>query len=125
MWGYRKDYQMDRWISLLAKINEIEPENAAERTAKYAHGVRDLEESTDGRVVISAATLLLATTFRWSPVRATRLFFWLADQGVMNYWSGMAALVDEAIKSPGPAQRAALMVIKEFLLPFDAFGNTA
>ena len=122
--GYRKDYQMDRWISLLAKINEIEPENAAERTAKYAHGVRDLEESTDGRVVTSAAALLLATTFRWSPVRATRLFFWFGDQGVMNYWSGMAALVDEAIKSPGPAPRAALMVTKEFLLPFDAFGNT-
>ena len=121
--GYRKDYQMDLWINLLAKINEIEPENAAERTTQFAHGVRDLEESTEGRVVTSAATLLLATTFRWSPVRATTLFFWFVDQGVMHYWSGMRALADEALKSPGPAQRAALMVITEFLLPFETSGN--
>lgn len=121
--GYRKDYQMDRWINLLAKINEIEPENTAERTTQFAYGIKDLEESTDGRVVTSAAALLLETTFQWSPVRATRLFFWFVDQGVMNYWSGMRVLVDESLKSPGPAQRAALMVIKEFLLPFETSGN--
>ena len=123
--GYRKDYQMDRWISLLDKINEIEPEKAAERTAKFAHGVRDLEESTEGRVLTSAASLLLAATFRWSPVRAARLFFWFAEQRIMHYWSGMASLVDEASKSPGPAQDTALMVIKEFLLPFDTSGDAS
>ena len=52
MWGIAKTIRWTVGSSLLAKINEIEPENAAERTAKYAHGVRDLEESTDGRVVI-------------------------------------------------------------------------
>ena len=123
--GYRKDYQMDRWINQLDKINEIEPEKAAERTAKFAHGVKDLEESTEGRVLTSAASLLLAATFRWSPVRATRLFFWFADQRIMHYWSGMASLVDEASKSPGPAQDTALMVIKEFLLPFDTSGDAS
>ena len=123
--GYRKDYQMDRWISLLGKINEIEPEKAAERTAKFAHGVRDLEESTEGRVLTSAASLLLSATFRWSPVRATWLFFWFADQRIMHYWSGMASLVGEASKSPGPAQDTALMVIKEFLLPFDTSGDAS
>ena len=123
--GYRKDYQMDRWISLLDKINEIEPEKAAERTAKFAHGVRDLEESTEGRVLTSAVSLLLAATFRWSPVRAARLFFWFAEQRIMHYWSGMASLVDEASKSPGPAQDTALMVIKEFLLPFDTSGDAS
>ena len=121
--GYRKDYQMNHWIKLLGDINEIAPANAAERISQFAHGIRDLEESTDGRVVSTAASLLIATAFRWSPMRATRLFFWFTDQRVMNYWSGTAALAEEASKSSGPAQRTAFMVIKEFLLPFDVFGD--
>ena len=37
----------------------------------------------------------------------------------------MAALVYEASKTPGPAQRAALLTIKEFLLPFDISGEAS
>ena len=121
--GYRKDYQMDQWIDWLVKINEIEPEKAAGRISQFACAVRDLEESTDGSATNSAATRLIAASFRWSPVRAVQIFVWLADQGIINYWTGMCALLKQALKAPDPPMRAALLAASEFLFPFDSVGD--
>ena len=121
--GYRKDYQMDRWIDWLARINEIEPGKAAGRISHFAHAVRDLDDSTENQAMVSAAERLIATTFHWSPTRATQLFLWLADQRIGNYWKGMSALLTEALKEPNPPVRAVLLATREFLLPFDTIGN--
>ena len=121
--GYRKDYQMNLWIDWLDKINEIEPEKAAGRISHFAHAVRDLDDSAENETIISAAERLIATTFHWSPTRATQLFLWFADQWVVDYWQGMGAFLVEALKEPNPPVRAALLATSEFLLPFDTVGN--
>ena len=64
--GYRNDYQMNRWIDWLDKINEVEPEQAAGRISRFAHAIRDLDDSSESKTVISAAERLIATTFHWS-----------------------------------------------------------
>ena len=121
--GYRNDYQMNQWIDWLEKINEVEPENAAGRISRFAHAIRDLDESSESETVVSAAERLIATTFHWSPTRATQLFLWFADQWVVNYWKGMGVLLTEALKERDPPVRAALLATGEFLLPFDTVGD--
>ena len=121
--GYRNDYQMNQWIDWLDKINEVEPEKAAGRISRFAHAIRDLDESSESETVISAAERLIATTFHWSPMRATQLFLWFADQWVVNYWKGMGVLLVEALKERNPPVRAALLATSEFLLPFDTVGD--
>ena len=123
--GYRKDYQMDRWIDWLGRVNEIEPDKAAGRISHFAHAIRDLDDSAESEAMVSAAERLIATTFHWSPTRATQLFLWFADQWVGNYWKGMSALLTEALKEPNPPVRAVLLATREFLLPFDTIGNAS
>ena len=122
--GYRNDYQMNQWIDWLDKINEVEPEKAGGRISHFARAIRDLDESTERETVVSAAEHLIATTFHWSPTRATQLFLWFADQWAVNYWKGMGSLLAEALKHPNPPTRATLLATSEFLLPFDTIGNT-
>ena len=121
--GYRKDYQMNLWIDWLGRVNKIEPDRAAGRISHFAHAIRDLEDSAESEAVVSAAERLIATTFHWSPTRATQLFLWFADQRVGNYWKGMGSLLAEALKEPHPPVRAVLLATSEFLLPFDTVGN--
>ena len=121
--GYRNDYQINQWIDWLDKINEVEPEKAAGRISRFAHAIRDLDDSSESETVISAAERLIATTFHWSPMRATQLFLWFADQWVVNYWKGMGVLLLEALKERNPPVRAALLATSEFLLPFDTVGD--
>ena len=121
--GYRKDYQMNLWIDWLDRVNEIEPDRAAGRISAFAHAIRDLHDGAESEAVVSAAERLIATTFHWSPMRATQLFLWFADQWVVNYWKGMGALLAEALKAPNPPVRAVLLATSEFLLPFDTVGN--
>ena len=121
--GYRKDYQMDRWIDWLDKVNEIDPDKAAGRISHFAHAVRDLDDSAESEAMVSAAERLIATTFHWSPTRATQLFLWFADQWVGNYWKGMSALLTEALKGTNSPVRAVLLATREFLLPFDTIRN--
>ena len=121
--GYRNDYQMNRWIDWLDKINQVEPEKAGGRISHFARATRDLDESAERETVVSAAEHLIATTFHWSPTRATQLFLWFADQWAVNYWKGMGSLLAEALKGPNPPTRAALLAASEFLLPFDTLGN--
>ena len=121
--GYRNDYQMNQWIDWLEKINEIEPEKAAGRISHFAHAIRDLDDSAESEAMVFAAERLIATTFHWSPTRATQLLLWFADQWVVNYWKGMGALLAEALKEPNPPVRAVLLATSEFLLPFDTLGD--
>ena len=123
--GYRKDYQMNRWIEWLDRVNKIEPDKAAGRISHFAHAIRDLEDSAESEAVVSAAERLIAATFHWSPTSATQLFLWFADQWVVNHWKGMGVLLTEALKEPNPPVRATLLATSEFLLPFDTVGNAA
>ena len=121
--GYRNDYQMDQWIDWLDKINKVEPEKAAERISRFAHAVRDLDDSSARKTMVSAAERLIAATFHWSPMRATQLFSWFVDQQAVNYWRGMSVLLAEALEERDPPVRAALLTTSEFLLPFDTVGD--
>ena len=116
--GYRKDYQLDTWIAWVGRVNELEPDLASKRISEYAQAIQALDDSIENRAVHSAAANLLVTTFMWSPVRATQLFAWLLDKGLITYQSGLKTLLNAMLESSNPPTIAVAELLSEGLLPF-------
>jgi hypothetical protein len=115
--GYRKDYQLASWIEWLGRINEKEPERAAERIAWFARAAMTLKETTEGRAARDAANVLLTVTFQWSPRRAISLFQWFLHQRVIWHEEAIGLLLEGALKSPESPTIIALFSLVDFLLP--------
>lgn len=116
--GFRKDYQLDTWISWLGRINAVEPERTAERIWEYAQAIEELEEISETPAVHSAAAELLEVTFRWSPLEATQLFVWFVERGLISYETGMHTLLREGVNCSAPPLDALLEAFSACLLPF-------
>ena len=122
--GYRKDYQLNRWIEWLGEINRIQPDEASSRLTRLAYAIEGLDDSTEGRATALAAEELLAVTFNWSPTRATKLLCWFLDRGLIGYKDGVGILIREALKSPNCPVQTVIQVFVELLLPFDKEGDS-
>ena len=122
--GYRKDYQLNRWIEWLGEINRIQPDEASSRLTRLAYAIEGLDDSTEGRATALAAEELLAVTFNWSPTRATKLLCWFLDRGLIGYKDGVGILIREALKSPSCPVQTVIQVFVELLLPFDKEGDS-
>ena len=121
--GYRKDYQLNRWIRWLGRINELQPGEASGRIRRFAHAIEVLDVSTEGRAAGLAAEELLVVTFRWSPIAASELLVWLLEGGLIGYQSGVRILLEEALKSNRCPIKTVMGVFVELLLPFDTDGD--
>ena len=121
--GYRKDYQLNRWIRWLGRINDIQPGDAPRRIRKFVHAVEILDLSTEGRAAVVAAEELLRVTFRWSPIAASELLVWLLENGLIGYRIGVRILLEEALKSNRCPIKTVMWVFVELLLPFDTDGD--
>lgn len=115
--GYRKDYQPDTWIEWLGRINEVEPERAAERINWFSRAITTLEETTEGRASRYAANELLAVTFRWSPRRAVFLFQWFLNQRLVWHEEAVRILLSEALKAVEPPTQSVFFSLADFVLP--------
>ena len=118
--GYRKDYQLDTWITWLGRVNELEPDLASKRISDYAQAIQGLDDSIENRAVHSAAVDLLGTTFTWSPVRATQLFAWLLDEGLITYQSGLRTLLKAMLECSKPPTIAVAELLSDGLLPLSS-----
>ena len=118
--GYRKDYQLDTWIGWLGRVNELEPHLASKRISEYAQAIQALDDSIENRAVHSAAADLLGATFNWSPVRATQLFAWLLDNGLISYQSGLGTLLNAILETSTPPAIATAEFLSDGFLPFSS-----
>ena len=118
--GYRKDYQLDNWIAWLGRVNELEPDLASKRILDYAQAIQGLDDSIENRAVHSATADLLGTTFTWSPVRATQLFAWLLDEGLITYQSGLGTLLNAMLECSKPPIIAVAQLLSDGLLPLSS-----
>ena len=121
--GSRKDYQLNQWVGLLGHINSIEPKEAPRRISQFVHAIERLKERTESRVLNSAAKQLISTTWRWSPIRAIRLFVWFVERGLLNHASGLRTIIDESVKSSSSPAKVINQVFCDLLLPFDHQGD--
>ena len=122
--GYRKDYQFDTWIEWLGRVNEIEPEKAAERISWFAQATVKVKEITEGKAARYAANELLAVAFHWSPKRAVSLVYWFAKQQIIWYDDAIYTLIREAFKSKQPPLDLILVIVADFLLPIMTEANS-
>ena len=122
--GFRKDYQLNRWIEWLGEINELQPGEASKRITSFAHAIESVDEYAESPAVRRAAEELLAVTFGWSPGGATRLFLWFLERGLIGYQDGVRVLIDVSLKGSNPPVQTILQVFVELLLPFDTEGDS-
>lgn len=114
--GYRKDYQLNKWIHWLGRINEVEPEKAAERISWFARAIVSLEESTEGAASRYSANELLSATFRWSPRRAIKLLYWFMEHGIIWFEEAVRVIMKAAIETSNPPVRLILFCLADFML---------
>ena len=117
--GYRKDYQLNRWIKWLGKVNEVEPEQAPARISKFACAIVDVKRFSEGPAAYSASIELLRVAFRWNPSQAILLLQWFLDEGLVVYDEGISALLKEALEQSDPPLHTILRVVSEVVLPID------
>lgn len=115
--GYRKDYQLNTWIEWLGRINQAEPQRAADRISWFARAITALKEETEGRTSKSVANKLLEIAFDWSPRRAIFLFYWFLNQGIIWHEEAVRVLLHKALESGKSSTELALRSIVDFLLP--------
>lgn len=115
--GFRKDYQLNYWIEWLNLINNIEPDKTAERIEYFARAISKLSEVADDGSMRSAANELLAVTFRWSPRRATSLFYWFFENEVIWYEDSIDVLLQESLNSDNPPTELVFYLIADLLMP--------
>lgn len=104
-----KDYQFNEWISWLAKINSVEPENAAERIAWFAEALVDLERN--GGPASDAAYRLLEVTIEWKPQAAIKLFSWLLAKELIGFEKGIRKILKASLAKPD----VSIELIKSFV----------
>ena len=122
--GFRKDYQLNRWIDWLGKINELQPGEASKRITRFAQAIESVDEYAESPAVRRAAEELLAVTFGWSPSGATRLFLWFLERGLIGYQDGVRVLIGVSMKGSNPPIQTILQAFIELLLPFDTEGDS-
>ena len=121
--GYRKDYQLNQWVDWLGKVNEVEPDIALERIAKFASAVESLENTIESRPLMSAADRLLAVVWCAEPMAAIRLFSRFVEKGIVTFQSGLRSMLMEALKQADQPSGVWLLIFNEVLVPFDSDGD--
>lgn len=115
--GYRKDYQLNKWIHWLGRINEVEIEKAAERISWFACAIVSLEETTEGAASMYSANELLSITFRWSPRRAIKLLYWFMEHGIIRFEEAVRVIMKAALETDNSPVRLILFSLADFMLP--------
>ena len=121
--AYSKDFQLDRWIQWLGRINETDPTNAANRISKFDSAVEGLRYSIEWSPFRSACERLLTVTSMTSPVAAVRLMLRLIDGEMTGYQSAIRSLMKGALRSASTSTRITTEVFNELISPFDPEGD--
>jgi hypothetical protein len=89
--GYRKDYQLNDWIELMAPL--LREPNGDKEIEWLGRALPGLDESTEGRASALAAEELLRRTSAAHPPAAVRMLRTLPRHGVISYADALAAFL--------------------------------
>ena len=115
--GYRKDYQLDKWIGILGEIVKKEPDSAGKRILWFARSLVPLKNTTEGRAPKYAGNELLRLAFRWSPRHAVCLLNWFYEHEITYYEEAISIIMEEALRSNAPPTDLLFTFIKHILIP--------
>lgn len=95
--GYSKDHQMLEWISLLKRINRVDPTHSNERIQFFIHAVDSLTVSAERLTALLAAESIVATVFDADPLFGFALARHFVNDGTIGFVGAASAMVDEAL----------------------------
>src|SRR5205085_4789705 len=122
--GYRKDYQMERWIGWLDMALPVEPALAPDRLAVFAAAVAGTEDMTEGRGTRSAALALVRSCMAVSPRRAFRLIRFFEEHGCIDYASAIGVILDVAVERSMCRPVVVQAALTKFLVMFSTHGHS-
>ncbi len=96
--GYRKDHQMLEWISLLKRINRVDPTRRNERIQFFIRAVDSLGVSAERRTALLAAESLLAAVFDADSLLGVALARHFVNEGIIGFVGAASAMVGEALQ---------------------------
>lgn len=109
------DYQLFRWVRWLGRINELEPDQAEERTQLMLRRILSVEGIASG--LGDAAEELLEVVFRLSPRRGVRLLKGLLERDIVGHQGGVTRLLTAALDVQEPPVKEVLHTAIDLILP--------
>lgn len=124
--GYRKDYQLSSYISLLKRANEADPTKSGERFQLFQNAIVSMIDRTEGNAIAHVASLLLSAASEWNPVYSLNLARKLADRGAIPYLNAVASILDQLIASTDVPVSLIQWCITDILIPLspNAYGDS-
>lgn len=114
---YSKDYQLSTWIEWSSKYITAEPDQGEKIIKQFINYILLTDKTTDGRATFDASTELLATTFRWSPLKAVDLSQWFTEASLIQQESLINVMLLETLKTDNPPLIPILFSLTNLLFP--------
>jgi hypothetical protein len=96
--GYRKDYQFNRWLNWLRKVNPIQQNKAAKRLSIFISFLPHLKETVEGSSFYSAAKEVLSVRFEMDFAKGIQQFTWQIENGLIEFEDGLILTLNAMIK---------------------------
>ncbi|MCR5890528.1 hypothetical protein LRS06_23120 [Hymenobacter sp. J193] len=98
--GYRKDYQLNTWLSWLRQVNQQQPAQAPERLGWFLGQLPFVRDTTEGGTLWEAASSVLGATLAWNMGSGLLQLKWQLQYGLLDFEDGLAmfmlAYLDQA-----------------------------
>jgi hypothetical protein len=91
--GYRKDYQLNTWLSWLGQVNQRQPTQAPERLGWFLGQLPFVRDTTEGGTLWEAAASVLGATFAWNMGTGLRQLKWQLQQGLLGFEDGLVTFL--------------------------------
>lgn len=83
--GYRKDYQLNTWLTWMQPVNAQQPEQAPDRLRWFLARLPHVRDITEGRSFWSASEALLETALSWNFSAGQQQLQWQLDKGLIDF----------------------------------------
>lgn len=116
--GYRKDYQFNRWLEWLIRVNTVQPEQAVKRLSLFLGFLPHLKQTVEGSPFYSGARQVLEMGYSIDFGIGVQQFIWQMENGVIAFEDGLSLTLSSMIShanSEAEITRASLIYEKLLL----------
>ncbi len=124
--GYRKDYQFNRWLEWLIKVNAVQPEQATKRLALFLGFLPHLKQTVEGSPFYSGARQVLEIGYSIDFGIGVQQFIWQMENGIIAFENGLSLTLSSMIShANSEAEITKAFLIYEKLLLYTAEDNSS
>ncbi|WP_022826295.1 ATP-binding protein [Hymenobacter norwichensis] len=105
--GYRKDFQLNTWLSWLRQVNQQQPAQAPERLSWFLGQLPFVRDTTEGGTLWEAAASVLEATFAWNLASGLRQLKWQLQHGLLDFKDGLVMFLLAYLDQAATAQEYA------------------